>query len=142
MVKSCFYCIVLLLVLTSCSSRFMKYESFWIIEKFEVNGEDATSMILIYNFSINVKMSSATPPTVQDDPNIRRKVMHCDIDFYRKGGKDYIQIFDHYFFEGDYEIKCLDENCCRVTIENDKIYLELKYNGDSPPFFEKSRKCP
>ena len=141
MVRIGVYCIVFFLVLTSCSSKFMKYESFWIIEKFEVNGEDATPLIWLKNFEINVNLQSATPPPVQDDPNIIRKVKRCEIDFFRKKGKDYIELFDHYFYEGIYEIKCFDKSCCRILIKNERIYMELKYNGDLP-FFKKTRKCP
>lgn len=119
----------------------MKYESWWLIDTFEVYGEDATNLIVIYNFSINVKLSSATPPTVQDDPNIRRKVTSCKINFFTKSGKDYIEFYDHYFFEGIYEIKCLDKKCCQISLENDRIYLVLDYNG-ALTFQGESRDCP
>ena len=118
----------------------MKYESNWAITKFEVEGKDAIPLIYIFHFEINVKFAEATPPTIHDDPNVHRKIQVSDIDFYKKNDKDYIEVSDHYFFAGVYEIRCLDKTCCRIAMENERIYMEMDYNGDLP--FGKSRDCP
>ena len=122
----------------SCSSKFMKYESNWAITKFEVEGKDAIPLIYIFHFKINVNLSNARPPAMDVSGRIRG--FTCNIDFYSKGGKDYIELSDHYYFAGVYEIRCLDETCCRIVMENERIYLEMDYNGDLP--FGKSRDCP
>jgi len=118
----------------------MKYESNWAITKFEVEGKDAIPLIYIFHFEINVNLAKVTPPAVEITPNGNMKVMPCKADFQSKGGKDYIEIFDHYYFAGIYEIRCVDETCCRIVMENERIYLEMDYNGDLP--FGKSRDCP
>lgn len=138
--------LIVVLVISSCSSRFRKYESNWIVTKFEVDGKDKFhhDYIKIYNFEICVYLSSATPITLRDESGIRRRPTSCDIKFYRKGGKDYIVIFDHYFFAGTYEISCLDKKCCTIEMKNERIYLEMDYNGELPiyPQIKKPRKCP
>src|SRR5690606_5405769 len=91
--------LIAVLVVSSCSSRFRKYESNWIVTKFEVDGKDRFhhDYIAAYNFRISVYLSLTTPITLRNELSERRKVSSCDIKFYRKGGKDYITIFDHYF---------------------------------------------
>jgi hypothetical protein len=127
--------------LTFCTSKCSKYESFWLIDTFEVYGRDATPLILIYNFEINVKISSATPPAVQYDPDVRKRVKTSRIKFFSRSGKDFLRIYDHYFFEGTYEIKCLDEKCCQISLKDDAISLVLTYNG--PLNFQRDgRDCP
>ena len=138
--------LIVVLVISSCSSRFRKYESNWIVTKFEVDGKDMFhhDYIFAYNFEINVYLSSVRPIILRNELSERRKVSSCDIKFYRKGGKDYITIFDHYFFAGTYEIGCLDQKCCAIEMKNERIYLEMDYNGELPiyPRIPKSRKCP
>lgn len=125
------------LLFSSCSSRFIKYESNWAITKFEVEGEDAIDLIYMYHFKINVKLSNARPPSMRLNGRVRG--FTCEIDFYKKNGKDYIEISDHYYFAGVYEIRCVDKTCCRIIMENERIYMEMDYNGDLP--LGKSRDC-
>jgi hypothetical protein len=124
----------------SCSSKFKKYESNWIVTKFTVNKKDSMDSVSVYNFRINVKRFEGDPPSLESATWEQRRNPSCKIDFYRKSGKDYIVISDHYFFSGTYEIKCLTENCCIMSMKNSRIYLELDYNGDLP--FGISRHCP
>lgn len=126
------------LLFSSCSSRFLKYESNWAITKFEVEGKDVIDLIYVYNFKINVRLSNARPPSMRLNDRVRG--FTCNIDFYKKNGKDYIELSDHHYFAGVYEIRCLDEKCCSIVMENKMIYLEMDYNGDLP--FGKSRDCP
>ena len=126
------------LLFFSCSSKFMKYESNWSITKFEVEGKDAIDLIYIYHFNIDAELSNARPPSMRVNGRVRS--FTCDIDFYKKNGRDYIKLSDHYYFAGVYEIRCVDKTCCRIIMENERIYMEMDYNGDLP--LGKSRDCP
>jgi hypothetical protein len=96
--------------------------------------------IMAYNFRINVKQLKGFPPSLYGVTFEERQNSICKLRFFRKHGKDYMEVMDHYFFSGLYEISCHDKNCCVISIENDRVYMEMDYSGDVP--FGKSRKCP
>lgn len=123
----------------ACSYRYKKYESNWIVTKFTVNGIDSMEAISIYNFSINVELSKGNPPALHSG-TIDQVKSDCNIKFINVSGNDFVVVSGHYFFSGKYELNCLTKNCCTLSMQNDRIYLELDYNGDLP--FGKSRKCP
>jgi hypothetical protein len=96
--------------------------------------------IMMFNFNIDIKQLKGFPPSLHGATFEERQKSICKLRFFRKHGKDYIEVVDHYFFSGIYEIRCHDKNCCVISIENDRVYMEMDYSGDVP--FGKSRKCP
>lgn len=95
------------------------------------------NLIYVYNFKINVDLLTARPPAMLIDNEV--KSFTCKVDFHRKNRKDYIELTGHQFFDGLYEIQCIDENCCEIIIKKENIFLQLIYNGDLP--YGKSRIC-
>lgn len=131
--------LIILILSTSCSFGFKKYQSNWVLNKFIVDGKDAMEIVTFYNFTINVALNQASTPALDLGVKGRKRKDLVDIKLLKMSGKDYITILDDSFFEGTYEIKCLYQNCCSVSMENDKIYLEMDYNGDLPHGI--TRKC-
>ncbi len=131
---------VLLSGLFSCSTRFEKYKVDWIVNTCLVDDVDFSENLMKFNFSIYKKLQSAYPPSLQTETSADQKKSKCKIHFSHRNGKDYIELIDHYFFSGTYEIKCLDESCCTVTLQNERIFMQMDYNGDWP--FGRTRNCP
>jgi len=140
MIKYVFPLIVCVSVLPSCSHNFKKYESDWIVTKYRVDGKDAMVDVMMYNFKINVGLLTGLPPFLHGATFEERQQLDGKLHFFRKGGKDYMEVTEHYFFSGVYEIKCHDKNCCVISIENERVYMEMDYNGRLP--FGKGRNCP
>lgn len=130
----------LLLTLASCSARWKKYESNWIVVACEVDGINFKEEIMMFNFEIEVRNMSCHPPTLNSETRADRLKETSDIRFFKKDGKDYMEILDHYYFTGIYEIRCMDEGCCTIQLQSDRIQMELDYNGDLP--FGWTRDCP
>ncbi len=138
-----FFLIILLVfgcALQSCTLRYKKYESNWIVVKCQVDGKNFLNEIRMRNFEINVNRLNGFPPTLHRQTAEDRQKRLCKLRFFRKGGKDYMEVTEHYFFSGVYEIRCHDKNCCVISIENDRVYMEMDYNGRLP--FGKGRDCP
>lgn len=122
----------------SCSDYFKKYESDWLVMKFEVDGKNSKDLINYYNFKIDVRRKICYPPTLENETF--RLDSECNMDLFKKGNYDYLVIKNHNFYSGTYKIECLDNNCCEIFLKSEHMYFELLYNGDIP--FGKSRKCP
>lgn len=129
-----------LVTLSSCATKYYEYNADWIISDFTIAGKDTTSMIGMYNFKIDVDNKEIIPMGLYlpDKPYMLREKV--DILFSQEGKQDFIDISDHPVLSGRFNIDCLDDNCCSVTIQNDLIYLLLIYNGDIP--IGKTRSCP
>lgn len=132
--------LALLVTLLSCSSHLKKYESNWVVVACEVDGEDFIGELFQLNFKINVKSMSSSPPSLANKTIEDRRTSTCDIRFFRKDSKDYMEVLEHRYFSGTYEIKCLDEGCCKIMLQSNRIKMELDYNGDLP--FGGTRNCP
>jgi len=129
------------LITISCTqSHLDKYESDWIVIKYQKNGLDETENISFANFSINPVYNVCTPMSVYIDYGKKTKILSSEIQFERRAGEDYMFIKDHPYFSGEYLLQCIDNNCCTISLSNDSIYLEMDYNG--PYFHAKPRNCP
>lgn len=98
------------------------------------------NLVWFYNFEIDTKQLIASVPSIDIGTLKQQKEGNCEISFFTKRNKDYVNVKEHYLFSGTYEIRCLDVNCCSISLKNEKFYFEMDYNGDLP--FGKSRKCP
>ncbi len=127
-------------ILLSCSHNLKKYESNWVVTKYRVDGKDAMVDIVMYNFEINVGLLTGLPPFLDGATFEERQKVDCKLRFFRKDGKDFMEVSGHYFFSGVYGIRCHDKNCCVISIENERVYMEMDYNGRLP--FGKGRDCP
>lgn len=126
-------------IISSCKSRYSQYHADWIVKKAEYEGENVYDLITLFNFKINVQSNTARPAKI-DFTNEFTLSRDVPIEFSRKNGKDYLKILDHPTLKGVFEIDCLDKNCCTISIQNEKIYLELTYNSEIPYGVE--RDCP
>jgi len=135
-----FFLIASVGILLSCSHNLKKYESNWIVTKYRVDGKDAMVDIMMYNFEIDVGLLTGLPPFLDGATFEERQKVDCKLRFFRKDGKDFMEVSEHYFFSGVYEIRCHDKNCCVISIENKRICMEMDYNGRLP--FGKGRNCP
>jgi hypothetical protein len=135
------FAILLLAAATSsCMMRYKKYDASWILVKYLIDGEDLMDDVMMYNFTIYTRLHSATPPMLHSFSLEEKRNAACDISFFKKSGQDYLEMKNHHFYSGVYEIKCLDKNCCTISVRNNRIYMEMDYDSDLP--FGKSRKCP
>ena len=133
--------IFLLVTLNSCkNNKLDKYESNWVVIKYDRNGIDEKDNISFANFGINPVFNQCTPMSVYLDEITKTKIISSVVEFKVRDGKDYILIKDHPYFAGEYLIKCMNKLCCTISLSNDSVYLEMDYNG--PYFHGKSRNCP
>lgn len=128
------------LLFLSCSSKIKKYESNWIVTKFNIDGKASMEDIMMPNFTIDVTNNFASPPSLYSTNLAESRKLDCPINLFTKNGIDYLQLYNHFLFSGIYKIKCEDKACCKITMISSKIMLEMEYNGDLP--YGKSRKCP
>lgn len=126
------------LILCSCRS-FEKYNSDWMVYRFERYGIDETEKVIIQNFSINPELKRCTPPGVRVNGKLWSKEVN-KIEFEHIDGKDYMTILDHSYFQSKYLVECLDNDCCRISVSNDSLYFELDYNF--PDMIGEPRTCP
>ncbi len=125
----------------SCSCHsFEKYNSDWLVYRFERYGIDEIHNAGVHNFAISPKHKSCRPMTFNPFEGKKMKVKSCKIEFERIKAKDFMTIFDHDYYKGKFLIECLDKNCCTISLSNDSLYFVLNYN--LPYIFGKPRKCP
>lgn len=133
------YVLFICFIFSCQNDRFKKFESNWVVYKYEVNGVDELEDILFYNFTIDIKDKTSIPVSIRD-----RRVSIVDntfpIRFILENENTIMEISNHPIFSGKYKIQCLDLKCCSIRLENDTYLFEMKYNGDLP--FGRSRECP
>ena len=126
-------------MLVSCTSKYSKYHADWIVMEFKINNVDSRDMIGSYNFRINNTTKEADPIGLylKDE-----KFMKSDFTKFKwssKNTQDYITFVEHPFFIGDYEISCINTDCCTVLLKNDSVFIKMYYNSDIP--YGRTRKC-
>lgn len=128
----------MILHLWSCQS-FEKYNSNWIIYRFERYGIDEIDSVGLCNFAINPELKVCRPPGI-DINGKSWDVSSCKIKLERTKGKDSMTIYSYGYFKGKFLIECLNEDCCTISLSNDSLYFVLDYN--LPDIVGKPRKCP
>lgn len=124
-----------ILWLESCNTKYEKYEADWVVRKLTIKGVEKTEEIFFYNFIIDVGGEVAIPPGIGKKFN-----KSCSLKLYSKNRRDFIELNCANDLGGEYEIKCVDKECCRIFLKSDKVYIELAYNSDLP--IGRTRKCP
>lgn len=129
----------ILFLLSSCGSRYSKYNADWIVLRADFEGKNVNHIITFFNFTINVKTKTARPCDISfTDEFVLSEAV--PIKFDSRDGIDYLEIKNHYNLNGRYQIQCLDENCCTISLSNEKFYLEMTYNSEIP--YGRKRDCP
>jgi len=143
MKKLYFVLLVLILISTISCNKKKKYQADWIIVKAEYKGESILEYIGFRNFTIDFDNEVGGIPIVHygkfDETDI---TYERNFSFYKYEGKDYIQIIGSKFFTDTFEIKCLNEECCTITLKNKDKYIELIYNSGLSPLYDKRKDCP
>ena len=138
-----FYILVALILIStiSCNSK-KKYQADWIIVKAEYKGENILEHIGFRNLRINFSVGGLTPSAQFDGFYDKDTAYKVDFSFYKKDNKEYIKIIGSKFFTDTFEIKCLNEECCTITLKNKDKYIELIYNSGLSPLYDKRKDCP
>lgn len=137
------YIIVALILLStiSCNSK-KKYQADWIIVKAQYKGENILEYIGFRNLSIDFGDGGLTPSANFGEFYDEDSAFDDYFSFYKKDDKDYIKIVGSKFFTDTFEIECLDEECCTITLKNKDKYIELIYNSGLSPLYDKRKDCP
>ena len=132
---------ILVVPFLSCNKH-LKYEAGWIIMEVWYKDIDLIDYISLRNFTINFNENSGFVPSMRyqhfEDEDISFLTMFS---FYRSENKDYIKVIGSKFFTDTFEIKCIDESCCKIVLKNKEKYVRLIYNGEISTFM-KRRECP
>lgn len=131
-----------LLIFSSCSSNFYNYEADWVLNNIYANDSSIVDTIGMYNFKIDVQSGIGHPPGIFIDKQYGTNIIRpkCKVRFYKEGGKDYLVISEHFFFEDTYLIKCLDDNCCSLSLIGKRISMTLNHNRNISS--NRKDKCP
>lgn len=135
------YVTIIIGLCSSCNQK-LKYQGDWIVMDAEYDKVDILNFIIYRKMRINFEREGGTTPTV-NYLNFEDKDIAYDVEFkyYEIKGKEYLTIQGSKFFTDTFEVKCLTEGCCRISLENDTKYVELIFNGELSTF-EKRRDCP
>lgn len=130
----------LLLIGSSCQKlRYSKYHADWIITQFAVDGIDSMEIVGVYNFKLDLDRRLASPIGLYIEGQQFMLREQASFNVHTKNQIDYIYFQGHPFFQGEYQISCLDEMCCELVMKSDLIYMRFVYNGDIP--YGKTRPC-
>ena len=130
---------VLPMSIVSCTTNYEQYHADWIVSKLEIEGENRMGDVFLYNVNIDLDMSVGMFPGLWVGIFDEKGAVDCKVSVHEKDGLHYLEVSDHHIFNGVYELKCLDEQCCTLTMRSDRIYMEMDYNMDIP--FGITRPC-
>lgn len=120
---------LIILLFSSCSDNYLRYESSWIISKFKIEDIDKLNEIGLRNLMIAPSEGFISFPSLYGDPLSVIASKDAKVSFFTKKRKDYLVISNDYRFNGTYSLLCLDNDCCTLSLKNDKYSFELLYNG-------------
>lgn len=130
-------------LLFSCVSKRTKYQARWMISNIEYRQDDKIHEYLtISNMTINFDTGRGMVPSVYTGEFIdENNAYDTGFDYMKKEGKEYIIIQGSKFFTDTWEVNCLNDDCCRISLSTSEKYVELAFNGEVSDFM-KRRACP
>lgn len=131
---------LLFLSMLGCRER-NKYEGDWIVIFVIFNNVDITESVGLRNLTIDFRNSGTTPIVRYGDFDQYTIDYENKFKYYKHNKAEYINIKGSKYFTDTFLVRCLDENCCHISLENESKYIELIFNGELS-FFEKRRNCP
>lgn len=132
-------CLKTSLLISSCSPQtHFKYHADWIVTRLEIGGKDSLNMLALYNLTLDHNRNLASGLDIYVGEEIYL-IEDAPFRIWSSEQGDSISFRSHPLLSGQYGIRCRDRNCCELAIENDRISLQFRYNGDIP--YGRSRDC-
>lgn len=112
----------------------------WIIIKLDQDSISVYNDLLSTNCLIDLNSNLIHWPSfIDSDLKINKSLQKIDVKILE--GEIFIISNDYDIFKDTFFIKCLDNECCQISLSSSSLYMELIYNGN----FEgigRSKKCP
>jgi len=132
---------LLLIIFTSCQKG-MEYQARWTILKVKFRDKDVTEYLSTRNITIRFDEGGVVPSlnySIFKDEDFWY-VSNTEFWFEEREGKDIVLMQGSLFFTGEFEAKCVNEDCCNVILENSDKYVELMFSSERGA--KARRDCP
>ena len=126
----------------SCSSTKI-YEADWVLTSLSLDNQDITNQVTSFNMSISQSIELTIPRVDLKKFKGLTQTRRAISEIEKRDGKYWIRFEAVGFFNDEFELLCLDENCCSIRLWNENKSVELIYSGEIGLTTSKSRRdCP
>ena len=117
-----------------------EYEGTWIIQEAEYRDLDVTEYLSKNQIVVKSGKGGMVPSLKYKFFEDKTFHFETEFKFVSKKKIDYILMSGSLFFTGEFKITCIDENCCKISLENEDKRLVLSFDEELEG--TKERNCP